>query len=171
MRHQGSGDGSGDTVGGIDYAQLAQERIFKPLGMTASIIPVSSGNLPSDAPTGYGATVKEAAAWTMNGSAPAGGIRSTPADMVRYAQALLDGTAPGIEALTPQWDAGKQRIGLAWFTEEAAGKALTWHNGGTGGFASVIYLDRTNDRAIVILSNTAASVTQAGETLITGAGE
>ena len=155
----------------IDYAQLVQDRIFKPLGMTASSLPVRDGNLPHGVLTGYSAAGQDEAAWTMNGSAPAGGIRSTPADMVRYAQALLDGTAPGMGALVPQWDAGKQRIGLAWFTEEAAGTTLTWHNGGTGGFASVIYLDRANDRAIVILSNTAASVTAAGETLIVGAGQ
>jgi CubicO group peptidase (beta-lactamase class C family) len=155
----------------IDYAQLVHERIFKPLGMTASITPVSAANLPDDAPTGYSATGHDEAAWTMNGSAPAGGIRSTPADMVRYAQALLAGAAPGIATLTPQWDAGTQRIGLAWLTDEVDGKTLTWHNGGTGGFASVIYLDRANNRAIIILSNTAASVTGAGETLITGAGE
>lgn len=155
----------------MDYAQLVQERIFKPLGMTSSLIPVRAENLPSDAPTGYSVSGKDEAAWTLNGSAPAGGIRSTPADMVRYAQALLDGTAPGVEALTPQWDAGEQRIGLAWLTEEVDGKTLTWHNGGTGGFASVIYLDRANDRAVIILSNTAASVTKAGQTLITGAGK
>ncbi|HEY8600697.1 MAG TPA: serine hydrolase domain-containing protein [Thermomicrobiales bacterium] len=155
----------------LDYAQLVQERIFKPLGMTASLIPVRAENLPGDAPTGYSVSGKDEAAWTLNGSAPAGGIRSTPADMARYAQALLDGTAPGMAALTPQWAADEQRIGLAWLTEEVDGKTLTWHNGGTGGFASAIFLDRANGRAIIILSNTAASVTNAGETLITGAGE
>lgn len=102
----------------MDYAQLVQERIFKPLGMTASIVPVSAANLPDNAPTGYSAGGQNEAPWTLNGSAPAGGIRSTPADMVRYAQALLAGTAPGIEALTPQWDAGTQRIGLAWLPED-----------------------------------------------------
>jgi hypothetical protein len=29
-------------------------------------------------------------------------MRSTAADMAKYASALLDGTAPGMDALTPQ---------------------------------------------------------------------
>ena len=33
-----------------------------------------------------------------------GRARSTAADMVRYARALLDGSAPGIDALTPRWE-------------------------------------------------------------------
>ena len=79
----------------MDYAQLVQSRIFGPLGMTMSSIPLTIANLPDDAPTGYSVGGERAAPWTMNGTAPAGGIRSTAADMVRYAQALLDGTCAG----------------------------------------------------------------------------
>ena len=113
------------------------------------------------------------------GWAPAGGIRSTPADMARYARALLDGSAPGIDALTPHWEAdldafaprwevGQQQVGYAWFTEEIEGRTVTWHDGGTGGFASMIALDRASHRAVIILSNTNASVNDAGMTLIVG---
>lgn len=94
----------------MDYARLVQERIFTPLGMTGSSVPVSAGNLPAAASTGYSAAGKGEAPWTLNGWAPTGGIRSTPADMVRYAQALLDGSAPGIDALTPRWESGGQRV-------------------------------------------------------------
>jgi len=99
--------------------------------------------------------------------------------MVSYAQALLDGSAPGIDALTPRWESGldafaprwesgEQRVGFAWFTEEIEGRTVTWHDGGTGGFASIIVLDRASQRAVVILSNTNASVNDAGISLIVG---
>lgn len=140
----------------MDYAQLLQSRIFGPLGMTMSSIPLTIANLPHDAPTGYSVGGERAAPWTMNGTAPAGGIRSTAADMVRYAQALLDGSAPGLDALTPRWKAyGERReIGYAWITEEHDGTVLTWHAGATGGFTSMLVLDRANHRAVVILANT-----------------
>ena len=163
----------------MDYARLVREHLFTPLGMTASSVPVTAGDLPDDAPTGYSATGRGQPPWTLNGWAPAGGIRSTPADMVRYAQALLDGSAPGIDALTPRWEAdleafaprwesAEQHVGYAWFTEEIEGRTVTWHDGGTVGFASIIVLDRASHRAVIILSNTNASVNDAGMTLIVG---
>jgi len=129
---------------------------------------VTDGDLPDGAPTGYSVTGRSEAPWATKGWAPAGGIRSTPADMVRYAQALLDGSAPGIDALTPRWEVGEQKVGYAWFTEEIEGRTVTWHDGGTGGFASIIVLDRASHRAVVILSNTNASVNDAGISLIVG---
>ncbi len=138
----------------MDYAQLLQERIFSPLGMRASSIPVTAENLPDDVPTGYSVGGQRAAPWTMNGTAPAGGIRSTAADMVRYARALLDGTAPGLDALTPRWEFGTQNIGYAWVTRQKHGQTVTWHTGETGGFASMLVLDRANHRAVIILANT-----------------
>jgi CubicO group peptidase (beta-lactamase class C family) len=136
--------------------------------MTASSVPVTAEHLPDDVPTGYSVGGKRAAPWTMNGTAPAGGIRSTPADMVRYARALLDGAAPGLDALTPRWEFGKQHIGYAWITEEMKGQTVTWHNGETGGFASMLMLDRANQRAVIMLSNTAVSLDHAAAMLLIG---
>jgi CubicO group peptidase (beta-lactamase class C family) len=153
----------------MDYARLVQERIFRPLGMTTSSVPVTAGNLPDDALTGYNAGGQHVAPWTMNGAAPAGGIRSTPADMVRYARALLDGTAPGMAALIPRWDEGNGSwVGYAWNTTEVAGRTVTSHGGATDGFCTAIAIDRANQRAVIILSNTKVSVEQAALTLLVG---
>ena len=157
------------SASSMDYARLVQERIFRPLGMTTSSVPVTAENLPDDALTGYSMGGKHAPPWTMNGAAPAGGIRSTPADMVRYARALLDGTAPGMAALTPRWDAGNgSRVGYAWNTAEVAGRTVTSHGGATGGFCAAIAIDRANQRAVIILSNTKVPVEQAALTLLVG---
>lgn len=153
-----------------DYAQLVRARVFAPLGMAASSLPLTVTELPAGAPTGYSATGYAEAPWAINGWAPAGGTRSTTADMVRYAQALLDGTAPGMDALTPHWgiDELRLQVGYAWIVQDYQGHTLTYSNGLTGGFVSKVILDRDHQRAVVILSNTAASVDTAAKTLLLG---
>lgn len=154
------------VASGADYAQLVEQRILGPLGMTATSVPVRASNLRADAPTGFTRSGDAVAPWVLNAWAPAGGIRSTPADMVRYAQALLDGSAPGLDAMTPRWRFGDHEVGYGWITEEIGGRTMTWHNGETGGFSSMFILDRAGHRAVIILSNTAASVETAARALM-----
>lgn len=152
----------------LDYPRLVQERLFTPLGMTESSLPLTAADLPSAAPTGYSATGIAEAPWTINGWAPAGGVRSTTADLVRYVQALLNGSAPGLDALTPRWQFDNLQIGYAWITQEDQGHDITYSNGLTGGFTSKIMLDRAQQRAVIILSNTAAQVDEAARSLLIG---
>ena len=161
------------AAAGTDYATLIDTRIVQPLALADTSVPIEAANLAADAPTGFAASGRGSDAWTLKANAPAGGIRSTATDMAAYATALLDGTAPGAEALEPRTDAeGLGQIGLAWFiTEpdgEGAGTEITWHNGMTGGFASFVGLDRANDRAVVVLSSTAVEVDQLGFALLEG---
>ncbi|MCQ2000431.1 serine hydrolase domain-containing protein [Arthrobacter zhaoxinii] len=163
---------------GMDYADLLQERILEPLGMKDTYVPVTAGNLRPDAPTGRAASGLPHAAWTANGGAPMGGIRSTTADMSLYLQALLAETAPGSAALEPRWDMGEgdggegdgggERVGLAWFTQvsSSSGRAATWHNGQTGGFSAMVAMDREAGTAVLILSNVAAGQDEAALALL-----
>ncbi|MBO0896185.1 serine hydrolase domain-containing protein [Arthrobacter sunyaminii] len=155
---------------GMSYADLLQQRILDPLDMKDTYVPVTADNLRAGAPTGRSASGLGQGAWTGNGTAPAGGIRSTAADMARYTQALLAGTAPGSKALDPQWDAGDgEQVGLAWFTQvssEFPAQDVTWHNGQTGGFASMAALERDAERAVLIFSNVATGQEEAALTLL-----
>ena len=156
---------------GMSYADLLQQRILEPLQMKDTYAPVTADNLRSDAPTGRSAAGLGQGAWTGNGTAPAGGIRSTAADMARYAEALLAGTAPGSKALDPQWDSDGdgEQVGLAWFTQvssETPERAVTWHNGMTGGFAAMAALERDAGRAVLIFSNVASGQEEAALTLL-----
>jgi hypothetical protein len=90
------------------------------------------------------------------------------ADMVRYARALLDGSAPGTDALTPRWAVGAHQVGYAWLTRAYQGHTVTFTNGLTGGFTSKLILDRANRRAAIVLSNTAAEVDEAANNLLVG---
>ena len=47
-------------------------------------------------------------------------------------------------------------------------KTVTYHGGATGGFCAVIALDRANDRAVIVLSNTKVPVENAALTLLVG---
>ena len=157
---------------GADYADLVRERILTPLGMTASSVPVSTDALGPDAPTGFSESGRRVGPWTLEGYAPAGGVRSTAEDMARYAGALLtDDPALGVPAATvldPRFDAGDgDRIGLGWFTSAADdGGATTWHNGGTAGYATMLAMDRERGFAVFVSSTTATSVDGLGLDLL-----
>jgi CubicO group peptidase (beta-lactamase class C family) len=144
---------------GAGFPDLLHRHLFSPLGMTHSTIPLTSRDLPRDAPTGRNAYGRAEQAWTFGAYAPAGGVRSTPADMAHYAQGLLSGTAPGLAALEPRWDAGRRsRVGYAWFTDRIDGVDITWHNGATGGFSSMLALDRNRSSAVIVLANIAVAL-------------
>ncbi|MDT0328638.1 serine hydrolase domain-containing protein [Nocardiopsis lambiniae] len=153
---------------GTDYATLLRERVLDPIGMDDTYLPADGTELPADATLGHTDRGRTAAPWLAMAYAPAGGVRSTPADMERFARALLDGTAPGMAALEPRWDDGEDRIGYAWVVTDVEGTEVTWHNGGTGGFVSMLALDREADRAVVVLSNTTTDVEGEAVRLLTG---
>jgi CubicO group peptidase (beta-lactamase class C family) len=153
---------------GTDYADLLRERLLEPLGMDDTYLPRTGADLPADATLGHTDRGRTAAPWLAMAYAPTGGVRSTPADMERFARALLDGTAPGAAAMEPRWPDGEDRIGYAWMTTDVDGTEVTWHNGGTGGFTSMLALEREADRAVIVLSNTTAAVEGRAVELLTG---
>ncbi|MEI7208183.1 serine hydrolase [Pectobacterium carotovorum] len=137
------------------YVDLLNERLLIPAGMMQTSLPESVSDLPHDFTTGYSTGGFHEGPWTLGAYAPAGSMRSTIVDMARYARLLLDGYFPGAEALKPLGKAEHSQIGMAWFISHVRGHDITWHNGSTGGFSSIIMLDRQAGKAIVILSNTA----------------
>lgn len=150
-----------------DYRRLMQQRLLEPLGMTRTTVPITGSDLAADASVGYGPDGQRHKAWAMHAWASAGGIRSTAQDMATYAKALLNGSAPGMDALTPRWDQGNgAQIGYAWNTIQREGQTVILHSGATGGFCATIALDRANQRAVVVLSNTKVPVENAALTLL-----
>lgn len=58
------------------------------------------------------------------------------------------------------------RIGLAWITLVLGGCPWAWHNGGTGGFRTILLLDRDAHRAAIMLSRLAQDPTFAAFRLL-----
>lgn len=157
---------------GTDYAALLTERILEPLGLGGTYAPITPENLRESATRGRGRSGHPQAAWTMDGSAPAGGIRSTAADLATYLAGTLDGSAPGAAAASEILveSSATKRHAMNWFHEDFGDG--TWHvhhNGMTGGFAAFVGFTPATGRGIAILTDTARSVDALAVDILTGA--
>ena len=155
------------AAAGTTYAALVRDRLTHPLHLTATTVPMTPDELGSAAVTGRSKRGTVMMPWTGEALGPAGGIRSTADDLGRLVAALLDGTAPGVVALDPVARlSGGVRIGAAWLVLERHGAEVTWHNGGTGGFRSIVTLDRSAGVGVALVSATSRSVDRAGFALL-----
>lgn len=147
------------AAAGTTYRQLVQERYADPLGLRDTYVPYAASDLRAGAVASRNRRGREVEPWAGESVAPAGGVRSSAADLALVLRALLDGTAPGIAALDPfQKFVGQAWIGAAWLTMPVKGRTVTWHNGGTGGFRSCLVLDRKAHVGVAVLSATTRSV-------------
>jgi len=148
----------GEKVG-KSYEQLLRERIAEPLQMTDCTIALTSDQQKRLA-TPHSKFGSATPAWTFADMPGAGGIRMTMRDMMRFAKAQLS-PPPGKlgEAIELAWkqhtaaDKSGPAMGLAWMI---AGDGQTrWHNGGTGGSRSALFINRELKCAVIVLCNTA----------------
>ncbi|WP_152353765.1 serine hydrolase domain-containing protein [Brachybacterium subflavum] len=146
---------------GASWEDLLAERVLTPMDLASTRAPITASRLGAKAPTGFTRTGHHSAAWTMDGFAPAGGIRSTAADLVTWVRSMMDGSNPGADGIRPtaQQDE-KTSVGVNWFTTAlAGGGSAVWHNGETGGFHSFCGYSPEAERGWVLLSDTADSAT------------
>lgn len=109
--------------------------------------------------------------WDFPILAGAGGIRSTPSDMLKFLNANIEGTgslSDAFKATHPNPQTGD--VGLGWmgatFVERFLGnKNLIWHNGLVGGHASYISFDKTHNTGVLVLSNKAMDLQVVGSKL------
>ncbi len=143
---------------GTTYADLLATRITGPLEMTDTIVELDQPLRDRFAPA-FSSPGKPWSPWDFKALAGAGGIRSTTADMVRFARAMLHPSATPLQ----------KAIELAWTRQDLnatlapSGQALGWmligersthwHNGMTGGFHAAIFVDREPGVAAIYLSN------------------
>lgn len=155
-------------LAGTSYEGLARERIFNPLGMHDTGIELSEellarmaqGHTPVGAPTSN---------WDIPTLAGAGAIRSTANDMLLFLAANLDGADTPISPAMAETHeirnevGGDQAMALGWLVfQRFEDLPIHWHNGGTGGFRFFMGLDKTNGRAVTVLTNASVSVDDLG---------
>jgi CubicO group peptidase (beta-lactamase class C family) len=150
---------------GQPYATILREQITEPLGMKDTIVTLSAEQ-QARLIQGYRGAHDKARVWNLNAMAGAGALRSTVDDLLTYGEAYLHpetlkaaSAGPGATlpaalrmAQQPQADApGGQKIALAWLINSEAD--IDWHNGGTGGYSSLLMFEPKRDRVIVVLYN------------------
>jgi serine-type D-Ala-D-Ala carboxypeptidase/endopeptidase len=153
---------------GGDYESLVTERVLGPLGLGDTWIRMTPereartavGHRLDGAPVPY---------WTLNALEGAGALRSTARDLLLFAAANVDPrSSPISDALLlaqrvhAEGTAAGQRHGLGWGLLDVRGEGFLVHNGGTGGFRSLLALHPGSGRAVVILTNGGAPADDLG---------
>ncbi len=144
---------------GQPYRDALRKHVLEPLGMKATYIPAPGDQPPALLAAGHANGSPEAAI-TLDGFAPAGGIRSTARDMAIFLRAALDqDTGPlaaafreSTKPLMPIPEMEGQ-IGLNWMIMGDPAKPILWHNGQTSGYHCFVGIDRANGRGVAVLVN------------------
>lgn len=153
----------------LKYHDLLTDRILKPLGMKSSGVQLSLDQQKrfAAANTALGVPAKP---WDFADLPGAGGIRSTTRDMLVFAHANLGPPDNEVgKALKLAWKNQRMgagfEMGLGWHI--AKDGETRWHNGQTGGYHSMLMINRPLKTAVVLLTNTATSeVDQLAEQLM-----
>ncbi|GIW91380.1 MAG: penicillin-binding protein [Pirellulaceae bacterium] len=140
---------------GKSYEQLLIERITEPLAMHDTRVTLTAEQQSRLAP-GHNADLDPVPGWELDAMVGAGGVRSTIRDMLRYAEANLGSQPTPLDAAVtlthqPRVPFPNGKVGLGWHITEGI-----WHNGMTGGYASFLWLEPDEHRAVVVLANTAS---------------
>jgi hypothetical protein len=155
----------------VPYGELLKRRILDPLSMRRTEL-TETPELRRDLASGHDQMGEPVKAWHLDALAGAGAIRSTLDDMLRFAAAARD-TVRGPLARAMAMSQREMfrvdsitSVGMGWHRRTRDGRTVTWHNGGTGGFRSMMVVDPGTDRAAVILSNSGWSQDALGFALL-----
>ena len=142
--------------GGATYEQLVRERILGPLGMTNTAITLTPP-MRRRLTQGHDADGSPVPHWDIPTLAGAGALRSTLADMLKFAAAVR--TPPDNEIgraimlstrarVTPN---RALQLGLGWHISNFNGDTIVWHNGGTAGFRTMVAVNPARNVGMVLL--------------------
>ena len=148
---------------GMDYEALVRSRILVPLKVSDTSITLTTA-MQTRLAAAYDGSLNPAKNWDLPTLAGAGALRSTVNDMLVFLAATLGYTdsplAPAMAAMLkesrpagPTVGAAKIEVGLAWMTTTRGDAQIVWHNGGTGGYRSMIAFDPKKRVGVVALSN------------------
>jgi D-alanyl-D-alanine-carboxypeptidase/D-alanyl-D-alanine-endopeptidase len=140
---------------GVDYETLIAQRITSRLGMTSTRVSVSP-EMKARLAVGHGYVTKEPVPpFETDVYAPAGGLRSTANDLLRFLVANLGHEKTPLDPATVAMrDVRRGPMLLGWGTATLQGSEIVHHNGGTIGMNSFIGFDPKARVGVVVLSNT-----------------
>lgn len=147
--------------GGATLDHLLKKHVFDPLAMGATS---TTHRLTT---VGHNESLEEVPGWTFDGLQAAGALRSTPSDMIKLLQAMVNpASSPmsaAIEAATKKIIETPRGVASGWHVGLAGHPEVIWHNGATGGYSSLIAVHPPTRRGLVLLNNNASEMsTRAG---------
>jgi CubicO group peptidase (beta-lactamase class C family) len=140
------------------YDALVRERVCRPLGL-ADTGEALTGARKARLARGHDAKLKPTDPWDFATLEACGGLRSSANDLLRFAAANLGAVkTPLAGALAASHEkreaAGSDgiEIGLCWHRLKLkGGEPVVWHNGGTGGYRSMVAFTPATKLAVVVL--------------------
>lgn len=159
--------------------ELFDERLFRPLKMVDSTLDSRDESVdmrrmmsPTDA---EGEAVSR---WHFSALMTAGSARSTANDLLRFGEATCEAVktplSPAFRMARDRWrDIEEERsMGLGWIVEwdqDGEDRPITtvWHNGGTGGYRSFVWLVPVKNMTLVVISNSEKELEESVARVIT----
>lgn len=148
---------------GASFEALLAERVLAPLGLKDTVLTLTPEQEKRFV-AGHDAFYEVTPHWRNGANLEgAGMLRSSLADMVKLAQALSGRRETPLKetislALEPlRASGGTNSTGYGWVTSERPGARVRWHNGGTGGFRSMVAVNAGTQTAAVVLVDSVES--------------
>lgn len=157
---------------GVTYAALLNDRLLGPLGMSETVLEFTDAQRARLAAPYQARLIEDVCLpprrgdnWDLGLFAPAGGVKSTLNDMLKYLAANMTPEGTALESAAPvlyeHRVAVNAELGVAlgWHIINATDDFpdIVWHNGGTGGYNTFTGFFRGTRTGIVLLTNTAGS--------------
>lgn len=162
--------GAIEGASGVPYLQYLDEHVFKPAGMTQTVLDDSTLNIPNRA-VGYRKGllgfawlswlrgVHQAPAHDTSIKVPAGGLVSTVDDMARFAIAVMSGQLVQPETLAKMWTKPKTRdgkesnYGFGFLIGEKNGQQRVFNDGSQAGTRTFLYMIPLEKFAVTLMTN------------------
>jgi CubicO group peptidase (beta-lactamase class C family) len=144
---------------GLSYGELAQQRLFDPLGMTTATI---DGWASDDIASPLDDSGRPVANWNFQALAGAGAARGSIQDAATFLRASMaacdeDEAVAQANCLAQQPTghplSADTEMGLGWLRTTGEGGTAVWHNGGTGGYRTFLGFNPATGQGVVLLSN------------------
>lgn len=144
-----------------DYETLLRKRVTGPLGMNDTLITLPPSHT-AQLVAPFDAYMRPAKPWDLALFAGAGGIRSSAADMLKFAAAALDPASPMAAAMKTALSVRETGEGpqvdqaLGWeVLHPSPDREVLLHAGQTGGYRAMLALEPKQHRAVMAFANSA----------------
>ncbi|MDT0306529.1 serine hydrolase domain-containing protein [Streptomyces sp. DSM 44917] len=158
----------------ISYEELVRAEVCRPLGLDDTRVTLDADRSARLAP-GHSRRGRPRPGWNLAALAGAGGLHSTVPDLLRLARAQFGEAPAPLDEAVALTHATSHRMGGAashpgWIglrmPPRRGGQDVLFHNGGTGGYRSLLAVAPAARTAVVVLSANAAHVDRPGLDLL-----